>query len=296
MNLPVLSHFNPKSRQKILPQKPLISALDLGWQSFNFDYYEHDSHETPIYLQEHHTIALSLSEIKTERKLDGRYRQEQQYSGSVAIIPATFEHWCVWKKTGKFAVLSIKPDALAKIAPETVNPEHIELLPKFSQPESDYFITGLVMGIKQQLEINPEGCDFYAEHLKNALFAHLIQNYCSLEYRFKDYDDGLPPYKLKQALNYINDHLDETIKLKDIADLLDISQYYFCRLFRNSIGVSPYRYVIQQRVDKAKKLMANSNLPLSDIAFECGFSSQSQMTQHFSKLVGVTPKKYRNLL
>ncbi|MEM9509917.1 MAG: AraC family transcriptional regulator, partial [Cyanobacteria bacterium P01_E01_bin.35] len=148
--------------------------------------------------------------------------------------------------------------------------------------------------IKQQLEINPNDCDFYAEHLKNALFAHLIQNYCSREYRFKDYGDGLPPYKLKQALNYINDNLEHTIKLTDMAVMLNMSQYYFCRLFRESTGVSPYRYTIQQRVNKAKHLIENSNFPLSDIALECGFSSQSQMTHHFRKLVGATPKKYRN--
>ncbi|MEM8674161.1 MAG: hypothetical protein AAGF83_09865, partial [Cyanobacteria bacterium P01_G01_bin.67] len=190
MNLSVLSHFSPKSRQKILPQKPLISALDLGWQSFNFDYYEHDSHETPVYFMEHHMIGLSLGKMKTERKLDGKYRQEQANFGSVNIVPANVEHWSAWKSLGKFAVLSIKPEALAKIAPETVHLERVKLIPRFFTTESDHFITGLVMSIKQQLEINPNDCDFYAEHLKNALFAHLIQNYCSREYRFKDYGDG----------------------------------------------------------------------------------------------------------
>ncbi|MEM7593739.1 MAG: AraC family transcriptional regulator [Cyanobacteria bacterium P01_A01_bin.83] len=135
------------------------------------------------------------------------------------------------------------------------------------------------MGLKQQLEIDPQGCNFYAEHLKQALFAHLIQNYCSLKYSFKDYGDGLAPYKLKRAIDYIQSNFDETIKISDVAELLDMSQYYFCRMFRESTGVSPYRYVIQQRINRAKKLIENSKHPLSDIAFECGFSSQSQMTQ-----------------
>ena len=71
---------------------------------------------------------------------------------------------------------------------------------------------------------------------------------------------------------------------------------YFCRMFSASTGISPYQYVLKQRVAKTKDLLKNSKLPLADIAYECGFSSQSQMTQHFRKQVGVTPKVYRNKL
>lgn len=88
----------------------------------------------------------------------------------------------------------------------------------------------------------------------------------------------------------------DIIKISDLAKLLDISQYYFCRLFRESTGVAPYRYVIQQRISKVKALIKENKLSLSDIALECGFSSQSQMTHHFGKLVGVTPKTYRDRL
>ena len=102
--------------------------------------------------------------------------------------------------------------------------------------------------------------------------------------------------KLKQALHYIHHNLNGNIKISDIASLLGISQYYFCRLFRESTGIAPYRYVIQQRIAKVKILIKEDELPLSDIAIECGFSSQSQMTYHFRKVVGVTPKVYQNQL
>ena len=294
--IPVLSHFEPRTRQQILAKEPLISSLGWGWSDFKFDYYQHSKHETPVYIAKHHVLVLALNSIKTKRKLDGVYGKEEQNFGSVAIIPAKVEHYCAWKTTGKFIVLSFTPQALAKIAPETIDVDKIELLPRFSQSEPDRVITGIGIGIKQQLEIDPNNCDFYVEHLKNALLAHLLKNYCTVEHSPKNFDDGLPPYKLKQAIDYINDNLDQQIKLTDIAELVDISQYYFCRLFSESIGISPYKYVIQQRVAKAKDLIKNSNFTLADISYECGFSSQSQMTQHFRKCVGVTPKVYRNKL
>lgn len=113
--------------------------------------------------------------------------------------------------------------------------------------------------------------------------------------KFSQYSGGLSKYKLKQAIDYIDTHLDENIKVFDLANLANISQYYFCHLFKQSTGISPYQYIIQQRVAKAKKLLKQRKLSLVEVALECGFSSQSQMTQHFRRCVGLTPNVYRNL-
>ncbi|MGD1919766.1 MAG: AraC family transcriptional regulator [Pleurocapsa sp.] len=82
----------------------------------------------------------------------------------------------------------------------------------------------------------------------------MLQQYCSKKINLKGYGGGLSSIKLKQAIEYINDNLENKIELKNIAEELDISLYYFSRLFRQSLGVSPYKYVIEQRVEKAKQL------------------------------------------
>lgn len=291
-----ISHFNSRARQQVLANVPLILSKELGGNKIKFDYYQCDAAEALTHVHEYHVMGLILSEIRSERRIDNIYHHESVNPGSVVVIPAQAEHWSAWDNLGKFAVFSIQPQALREIAPETVNPDKIKLLPTFAKSEPDALIASIGNSIKQQLQTDPDGCDFYVEHLKNALLAHLLKNYCTIEHSLKSIGDGLPPYKLKQTIEYINDNLERQIKLNDIAELIDISQYYFCRLFHNSTGVSPYKYVIQQRVARAKDLIKNSKLPLVDIAYECGFSSQSQMTQHFRKCVGVTPRVYRNRL
>ena len=291
-----INHFHPQSRQKVLSSIPLLSSKDLILEGTKFDYYQYDTYETPIHNTEHHVVSVVYSQIDTKRKLNGIYRDESQNYGSVGVIPAQVEHWVAWKEKLKFAVFSIQPQALKEIAPESINPDKIELIPAFAKSEPDPLIASIGIAIQQQLESDSHGCEFYLEHLFNALLAHLVQNYCSTTPLFKEYTGGLPKYKLKQAIEYINDNLDKSIKVTDIAKLVDISQYYFCRLFHDSTGVTPYQFVIRQRVTKTKDLLKNSKLALVDIALECGFSSQSQMTQHFRKSVGVTPKVYRNKL
>ncbi|MGB0561454.1 MAG: helix-turn-helix domain-containing protein [Spirulinaceae cyanobacterium] len=93
---------------------------------------------------------------------------------------------------------------------------------------------------------------------------------------------------------YIQAHLAEEIHLADIAQLIGMSQYYFCRLFRQSVGVSPYKYVIQQRVERARTFLQQfQEMKIADIALDCGFANQSHLCKHFRKLLGTTPKRYR---
>ena len=290
----VVNHFNPESRSQILSHEPLLSSQSMGWKNVNFDYFQYDSHEAPTHYPTHHAIIVFDDRYDVEIKLDGVFKREHQNLGSVVIVPKAVEHWAAWKDKINFAIFSIPPSTLANIAPETVNPDRVELIPAFSKSQPDYLIYGINMAIRHQLETDPHGCSLYVEHLMNAMSVHLLKNYCTIQPKLKNYGDGLSSYKLRQAIDYINDNLDRNIKISDIGKQINISQYYFSRLFRESTGVSPYRYVIQQRVAKAKQLITQNQMTLNDIALECGFSSQTQMTLHFRKLTGLTPKKYRD--
>jgi AraC family transcriptional regulator len=107
--------------------------------------------------------------------------------------------------------------------------------------------------------------------------------------------DGLSKYKLQQIQEYIHAHLDRDIKLTELAALSGVSHYYFCRQFKRSLGISPYQYVLQQRVERAKQLLKFRDVAISEIALECGFANQSHFTKHFRKLTGITPNRFREI-
>ena len=160
----VLSHFNDRTRKQIISKEPLVSSLNLGWQDFKFDYYQCSENETSIYIGKHHLVSLALNQVECDQKLDGIYRKQRLNFGSVGITPAEIEQYCAWKSSLKFVFFSFTPQALSLVAPETINTAKIELLPAFANPEPDFMIAGIGIGIKQQLEIDPHGCDFYVEH------------------------------------------------------------------------------------------------------------------------------------
>ena len=105
---------------------------------------------------------------------------------------------------------------------------------------------------------------------------------------------SLSPQDLRLILRYINENLAQELTLADMAAVLSLSPYHFGRQFKQAMNIAPYQYLIQQRIERVKHLLKPRKKAIADITLECGFSSQSQLTQHFRKLTGYTPKAYRN--
>ena len=101
-------------------------------------------------------------------------------------------------------------------------------------------------------------------------------------------------YRLQPTLDYIQNHLDQGITVEFLAGAMGMSTAYFCRFFQKEMGCSPYQFIIQQRVERAKAILLERELSISEVALRCGFSSHSQLNHHFRNLFGITPKEYRS--
>jgi AraC-like DNA-binding protein/PAS domain-containing protein len=106
---------------------------------------------------------------------------------------------------------------------------------------------------------------------------------------------GLSVAALRRVCEFVESHLEDNISLDDLADAARLSVYHFARAFRHSTGVSPHRYVLQQRVRRAKQLLVQTDLPLARIASAVGFSDQGHLSRQFRGLVGTTPSSYRKV-
>ncbi|AFY35803.1 response regulator transcription factor [Calothrix sp. PCC 7507] len=105
---------------------------------------------------------------------------------------------------------------------------------------------------------------------------------------------GLPPSKLRIILCYIQDNLNQELSLEKLANEVGMTTDYFARLFKLSMRKSVHQYLIQQRVERAKHLLRQSDLTITEIAIECGFANPSHLALHFKRIVGVVPKQFRH--
>ena len=105
---------------------------------------------------------------------------------------------------------------------------------------------------------------------------------------------GLVPYKLQRTLAYIHAHLEQALSLPTLAVVAQMSPTHFAHLFKHATGLAPHQYVSRCRIERAKRLLADTDLPLIEIGPQVGCADQSHFTALFRKHVSMTPKAYRN--
>jgi len=100
---------------------------------------------------------------------------------------------------------------------------------------------------------------------------------------------GLSPSAKRRVLEYVDEHFDQQLTLESLANVARLSVHHFARAFRQSTGEPPHQYLLRRRIERATKMLKESELPLSEIALAVGFSDHSHFARHFRRLVGMSP-------
>jgi AraC family transcriptional regulator len=136
----------------------------------------------------------------------------------------------------------------------------------------------------------------YVEALATACTVHLLRNYGSPPGAPSLHGPGgLAPAQLRRVIEYMNTHLHQELSLLELAEAAGLSLHHFGQAFKLATGMSPHRYVIEKRVDRARELLRNPLLSIAEIATIVGFASQSHLTVNFRRLTGLTPARFRRL-
>ena len=104
---------------------------------------------------------------------------------------------------------------------------------------------------------------------------------------------ALSPHRRRRVIAFMEAHLHEDLGLDDLAAVAGMSIRHFARAFRRDLGVTPHRWLMRLRLERAEALLAGSDLPLAEVAAACGFSSQSHLSTKFRQATLLTPRRWR---
>lgn len=142
----------------------------------------------------------------------------------------------------------------------------------FSDKESENSMLGAVNGFNEMME--------YVENLMRKAVGYKL--YITKEDSVAD-----------QICTYIDSHFREEIHRDELAELVYLNTDYMSRMFKKEKGVSISNYILQKRVDEAKKLLCGSSIPINTVSLHIGYSNFSYFTKMFKENTGLTPLEYR---
>jgi AraC family transcriptional regulator len=150
-----------------------------------------------------------------------------------------------------------------------------------------------VAAITREAEHHALGSALYVEAAATQLTVHLLRKYASVTFREPSGKGKLSPAQVRRLTAHINDRLHEQLHLQALAAVVGLGIWTFARHFRESFGRTPHAYIVERRIDRARRLLAQSSLPIKEIASLCGFADQAHMTRIFQTHLHTTPAALR---
>jgi AraC-like DNA-binding protein len=193
----------------------------------------------------------------------------------------------------RILLLSIDPALVNRLGAGDVNVAHLQFRQQIGIEDQGIRLT--LATITQEIEAPGLNSTLYVDSLLILLLTQLMR--CASNFaapRQSAYvKGGLPNWRLKRALELLETDRTKTPSLAELAGPLQLHPTSFCRAFKQSTGLSPHRYLLERRVNRAKEMMKDRKRTLTEIALDCGFSSSSQFSIVFKRITGVSPRGYR---
>jgi AraC family transcriptional regulator len=269
---------------------PLLSSENAGWDGVVLEHHYQPAQETPEQDLVRHNVSIYLGrKARYEQLVNGRVVRDRLSYGDIIINGYQRTRW---HNAGEYLLLHLEPTCVTRAAADLTDTDSVELLRQYKT--RDPLIQHIGLALKSELESDGMGSRVYAESLFNTLCVHLVRHYSTSGQNILADCVSLPQDKLRCATEYINENLEKDLTLSEIAASVGMSPYHFARAFKQASGLPPHQYIIKRRIEKAKRLLAQTDLAIAEIAYRVGFSSQSHFTTLFRKHVGTTPKAYRD--
>lgn len=276
----------------LLPSQPASGSIFSPWTGLLVEKHRVGAIEIPEH--EHTAFCLHMqtsAPVQMEWWSEGRYGKESVGPGSLILLAPGTRDKLRWSGSTERVVISIDESYLSRAAQELGR----EGYPRFRNQWSfrDRQLSLLLTELQREMEANWTTGALYGDLLGMSLSVALIQKYAGEISARPFVSGGISRARLKHVLDYIRENSHTDLRLEDLAQVAEMSLFHFARLFRAAMGVSPHRYLMNQRLQQAKTLLRLGTRTVAEIAAETGFSDAGHFARAFRRYVGVSPTTWK---
>jgi AraC family transcriptional regulator len=305
--LPVVPHSTSTlAFENYLPTSPVLSSREAGWENMMLRmYHEPEKLDETIFPAgpDVYLVLITSGVVQAEeRNLNGPWSSSVIREGDWYLTPAGSEPYALrWKSLStdplKTLHLHLSADLFSRTVEQVVDRDPTQMRLQELTGFQDPLLTQLALTLQQELQRSTTGSvgKLYAETAAQMLATHLLRHYTTTDISVSVSEDPrkLSPRQMRLLTDFILAHLTRDLSLEMLAQQVGFSPYHFARLFRQTTGESPHQFVLRLRLDAAKRLLKETDLPLTRVALEVGFPHHSHFTQTFKRRLGTTPLVYR---
>ena len=272
--------------------EPRLSSAGTDWAGFPLEAQRASGSGSFVY----HALTYSLVVLCTGGRasmrveaggVESRFILEQ---GRICVFPGGRDiDSCSWSGRYEVLVVELGPCRLRHPLASENYLAHLPLASHYGVPDPQ--IASLLCNMRAEIEAGCGTGRLYGESLSLALVTYLAN-------RYPDRSAGGALRKLSSAQfarvrEYVRAHLARELGLAELAAIVHLSPHHFCLLFKNAAGITPYQYVLRERVPESTKRLAARQVPIVEIAGALGFADQSHFTVVFRRVTGLTPKQFQ---
>lgn len=294
-------HSSARALDLRIPGRRMAASDGYAWEDLLVQVFERapaqDSLLVPAVPEPQVVWVLSGSATVEERELGGAWRASKVSAGDFFLTHAPDPYELRWTADGQapFAVMHLHLALpLLQRAVDEVFPGAQALELREVSGARDGVLSALLEPLRVELIAGHAPSALFVQGLAQSLAVHLVRRYGSVARSKRRPRGGLPAFKLRRTLALMEQHLAEDFKLARLANAAGLSEFHFCRAFKQNTGYAPSRYFIRMRMERARHLLRETAHPIIEVALAVGYASASHFSQVFRRATGVTPSAYRD--
>lgn len=231
-------------------------------------------------------LMFNISPVQGLRQIrEGRSFVTDMLHGEMTLMPRGVPSQWSWDSTCDRLDVIVSPDVFG-------DGSKLDVVDRYAFRDSEMEV--ICRRLYQKLGLGGMADQLYVESTVMKLAVMLLRRHSTASQASRILpSSGLTRNQARRVLDYIESNLSGDLTLSELAGIAELSLHHFARMFKRTIGVAPYRYVVERRIERAKMMLRTASASLVDISLSVGFYSQSHFTSTFGRIVGATPTEFQ---
>jgi len=286
--------ITPIEVPKYVPGTVTAASDDYGWNAVLLRAYRYTGLDVIVPpVRDFAIISYRRGTTFMERRCEGAWTKTYCEPGDVSLLTRSERsHWR-WTEGIDVSHVYLAETLMSAVCSEIMDRCVADVRLHDVLKAHDPIVTAAVAAITREAQQKALGSALCVESAATQLAVHLLRNYASVTFREPNDQGRLSPAQVRRLTEYIDSRLHESLHLETIAAVTGMGVWRFGRHFRESFGQTPHAYIIERRIDRARRLLAQGRVPIKEVALDCGFADQAHMTRVFQAHLGTTPAALR---